>query len=212
MHHWLKLCWLILFSTAALADTNQLCKPTPFLNPGFDFKAFAQCQKFINKCPHMGAIVNETCVNKQVKKQSVCSQAQQLAKTLNVSVSQLTATQVNQLTQFTVVFPADGQQQFYLLTPEHCVIDTVIDPRKLDSNLAKQYKDKSFMMTTWGKPQYHTNADGSQSVDILLKITDQCVACPTLGWATLEFTTAKDGSFLQARLKNFSEQQPQAAQ
>lgn len=133
----------------------------------------------------------------------VCLQLKKLSAELKIFASLLTASQIGNLTLLEVRFPADGQKQYYLISRQGYLINTLIDPRSLNGALAKKYKKTDFLILNRDEPGWQIYPDGSQSFNFLLRIADTCLACRTIGWATLYFKFSKTGELNCISLLNF---------
>lgn len=71
-------------------------------------------------------------------------------------------------------------------------------------DFAKKYQQASFFIVNWNEPGYSINKDGSHKFTVVLKITEDCLACPTIGWATLGFNFSKEGVLLGIKLDKFN--------
>lgn len=194
---------VLFFPALAIAQHYATCNPVPLLQQGFNIDHYQKCTALIRQCPKTGPIVNQSCVNQVTANNAVCNQLKSLADHLKTSVDSLSAKKIANFTIITQLFVADGQEQYFILTPNACLIDTVIDPRKLDNNIAKQYKSNSFLIMNSGVPRYQVNRDGSKTFITLLKVTKGCRACPVIGWATIHSNFTADGSLKDTTLESF---------
>lgn len=184
------------------------CKFPPYLAKGFDTNSYSQCDKFIKQCPGSGVLHEKSCVEGITKKYKSCAQFRKLVTELHLPANQVTVTSLGEFSVVTLTFPADGQFSYYIISPNGCLLDTKIDPRKLDSNLNSQFQNKSFMMTYAGEPQYQTNSDGTPSIAVVLRITDTCIACPLIGYAKIKFDFDKNGNLTKTSLVSFDKNKP----
>src|SRR3989344_2517442 len=121
------------------------------LSKAFDFKAYQQCQSLIHQCPKQGPFIDETCATKTAQSHVICQQSMQLSQAVGSSIAQLNITSAAQFQIVEVTFPADGQADYYLLTPQGNLINTIIDLSKIDLKLAEQAKTTHFLIMNWGK-------------------------------------------------------------
>lgn len=84
-------------------------------------------------------------------------------------------------------YPADGQNQYYLLQSNGKLIDTIIDPRDVNSMLKGMYVDYAFMVTSNGKLTIKKQK-AKTLVIVPLRITRACIACELIANASLMFT------------------------
>lgn len=190
---------LLLFSVIAKADIQSHQQYYPFLSKGFNIHNYQLCKKFIQSCP-VDIFPEPSCVEKIFQTKQVC---QQFAKLTDVIGTQfITVKQIAKFFLITQTFPGDGQNSYYLLSKGY-LIDTSIDPRNLDLNLGKKYKKNSFFIVNWDEPHYQKNKQGSQSFLAQLRITEGCLACPSIAIAEIEFQFNKKGDYLFTKLKSF---------
>lgn len=194
-----KIIYLLwLFSVVAKADFKSHEQYYSFLQ-NFNIHKYQQCNKLILSCP-VNPFPDADCVEKIVQTKEVC---QQFAKLTDVVGDRLiTVKQIAKFSLITETFFGDGQNNYYILNKGY-LIRTYIDPRDLDANLDKKYKKTSFFIVNWGEPRYQKNTDGSQNFLAKFRITDGCLACPTIAFATIEFRFSKIGDYLGPKLKSF---------
>lgn len=193
---------LLLLPLFAKADNLPKNNYYPFLKQGFNISSYQKCRTLIRKCPLEGVFPALSCVNKIVGENRVCAQFAKVVDIVSADLTTLLAKQVKGFTLFDVLYTADGQHEYYILSKGH-LINTNSDPRSLSDVFAKQYKTTSLFIVNWGEPKYHVNPDGSQHFTTVLKITEGCLACPIIGWATLAFNFTKKGNFLSIKLIHF---------
>ena len=195
----------MLASLAALAGNLQQNKQYDFLQNGLNLQNFNQCAVAVQKCPMIGSVREASCVDKAAKDNQVCSQSNQLADVLGISISQLQVKQQGNLTMVTAVYPADGQMHYYIAMPNGRLVDTVVDPRTLDTKLASKYSSSSFYTVNRSEPTIKTHDDGTQSVSAKLRVTEGCVACTVIGTAKVKFEFSQAGDLLKTKLDDFSD-------
>lgn len=189
------------------ANFIPACKPLPFLNSGFDLKKYKACTTLMNQCPAAGALPSPSCA-KEISKEPACQQLNKLAQAVNADLNQISTKQDGPFTLVDIYFPADGQNHYYIVTPQHCLIDTVVDLKKLNQKLAQQYPKTAFMTLNWDEPRYRIESDGTHNFYAHLVVTDTCVACKVLGYAKLKFNFAKQGNLIGVHLLEFSDHKP----
>ncbi|NNM58479.1 MAG: hypothetical protein HKM04_01525 [Legionellales bacterium] len=163
------------------------------------------CKAGIEQCPKTGPYYDNSCVSKTVEQNASCQSVSSIAKAVNASITQLGFSPINAYNIVTVTYSADGQVQNYILSPKGCLVDTVIDPRKLSPDLKNKYRGKELIVVNTQPPIGKKNADGSETFTVLLRVTTDCVACTTLGWATISFTFDLHGNLVNTTLKRFSQ-------
>lgn len=176
----------------------------PFLAHGFNINNYEKCLVLIRHCPLNGLFQESSCVAQVLRDNKVCWQYEKLTHVLGCEPTQWSATHVKGFTIIDRYFTADGQDWYYIISKDY-LIDTNIDPRSLSPALAKKYPKTSFFIVNWGKPQYGVNPDGSQRFTVILRVTDTCLACSVIGWATLEFNFTKEDVFLNSKLESFKQ-------
>ncbi len=190
---------LFLFSVVAKADIKSHEQYYSFLSQGFNIHNYQQCHKLIQSCL-VDVFPDANCIEKILQTKEVCQQFRKLKQVLNST--SITVKQIADFSLITEIFLADGQKNYYILSKGH-LITTDIDPRELDVNLAKKYKETPFFIVNYAEPRYQLNKNGTQSFLVTLKITDGCLACPRIALATIEFKFSKIGDYLILQLKKF---------
>lgn len=190
---------LLLFSVIAKADIKSHQQYYSFLSKRFNIHNYQLCNKFIHSCP-IDIFPDLNCVEKILQSKEVCQQFARLTDAIGDQL--ITVKQIANFFLITQTFPGDGQNNFYILSNGY-LIKAYIDPRKLDISLDKKYKKTSFFIVNWGEPKYKKNKEGSHSFLTKLRITDGCLACPSIAFATIEFQFNKKGDYLGPKLKSF---------
>lgn len=195
-----KIAYLLwLFSAIAKADIKSQESYYSFLNQGFNIHKYQQCNKLIQSCPK-NAFPDTDCVKKILQSKEVC---QQFAKLTDIVGNWLiTVKQIADFFLITETFPGDDQNSYYILSKGY-LVKIYVDPRDLEPSLAKKYKKTSFFILNWGEPWYQQNTDGSKIFLAKFKITDGCLACPNIAFATIEFRFSRLGDYLGPKLKSF---------
>ncbi len=194
-----KIVYLLwLFSVVAKADIKSHQQYYSFLQD-FNIHKYQQCKQLIQSCPG-GVFADVNCVKKILQTKEVCQQFAKLTEV--VSDQPITVKQIAKFYLITQNFLGDGQYSYYVLSNGY-LIETYIDPRDLDASLEKKYKKNSFFIVNWGEPRYQKNTDGSQNFLAKFRITDRCLACPSIAFAIIEFKFNKRGDYLGPKLKSF---------
>jgi len=188
---------LLLFSSLALAKPATYSQHHDFLVGGFNISHYQQCKALLKKCYVGGFWPKVSCVKPILARNKVCKQYQQLLKVVGMSTYTVFLEKMGNLTLLRMFFMADGQNWYKVMTPKGNIIDTQIDPRKLDKSLATKYHKTSFMIADEEKPKYTLNANGSQTIITIFDVQNTCLACETIGTAKIKFQFSKDGSFQQ---------------
>lgn len=131
-----------------------------------------------------------------------CDQASQLAKALDTQL--INSIAVKKTAGFYIIdriFFADGQHNYYILTPSGYLLNTLIDPRKLDSKLAARYQNANLFLANWDTPQYFRNK--LQSFIITVRATDTCLACKTIGSARIKIDFDDNETLVSIKLLSF---------
>lgn len=200
---------LLFLPLSAMATIEGFCDPTPSIIGGFNFKNYQTCKSLLNQCPKHGPVIDEKCDHQVTSQNPVCIQLKRVSMKLYSSPADITVQRMGKnLILATHTYVADGQQEYAILTPNACTVHTVVDPRKLNPEIAKQYQGVEFVMSTWGAPRYQLNQDGSQIVSILLKVTKSCRACEVVGWAKENFYFTADGRLTDVQLESFQKKEP----
>ncbi|MEN9917241.1 MAG: hypothetical protein RLY40_1173 [Pseudomonadota bacterium] len=188
-----------LFSVAAQADIKSHESYYSFLSQGFNIHKYQQCKQLIQSC-RRDVFPDADCVEKMLQTKEACQQFAKLTSLLGswfISVKQIA-----NFSLITETFPGDGQRSYTILSNGH-LINVYADPRDLDASLEKKYKKTSFFIVNWGEPKFQKNRDGSQNFLAKFKITDGCLACPSIAFATIEFRFSEIGNYLGPKLKSF---------
>ncbi|MBY0377380.1 MAG: hypothetical protein K2Q33_02295, partial [Gammaproteobacteria bacterium] len=104
-------------------------------------------------------------------------------------------------------YPADGQFQYYIISPKGQIIDTRMDPRQYSSILKMQYPNKDLIISNVDPIQFKGKVDKPMTFIATVKVSDGCVACAILGYATSRFIFKKNGELQTIRLISFSKQE-----
>ncbi len=192
----IALIGLVLNFHIALA-TNSLCKYYAFLKPGFNMSNYQSCQVLIKQCSKKNLSVDQSCIEKLTSRNMACQQFNQLADAVQMPITALKITQAGQFNIVDKIFSADGQHQYYLITPTGCLLDTRIDPRKLSASLANQYKNVDFIFVNTEQPSYSLSDDGNHHFSLKFTIAKNCLACERVGNFSLHFEFNSKGN-LQA--------------
>jgi hypothetical protein len=191
-------------SVAAYAGSPVVCKPLPKAAKDFNVNDYNNCITSVYQCPKNGPYYDDNCVTKAAEQNAACKSVSAIAKAVNASITQLSFSPIDAYNIVTVTYPADGQIQNYILSPKGCLVDTVIDPRKLSTNLKNQYPEKELMIVNTELPTGKKHDDGSETFNVLLRVTEDCLACTVLGWANVVFAFDAQGNLVSTTLKHFS--------
>jgi hypothetical protein len=184
------------------ADIKSKNNDYPFLAQGFDITFYQKCKDLIAKFPVDHFYHDKLLISKVSRTQKVCNQLENISQTFAVIPA---AKQVKAFTIFDLYHSGDSQHEYYILSKVN-LLATAVDPRTLNTDLAKKYNKTSFFIVNWSEPQYYVNVDGSQKFTVVLKITESCLACPIIGWATLGFNFTKEGVLRGIELERFQEE------
>ncbi len=198
---------IISFSSAVFADPEinlGTCSYPDTLSHGIDITAYKQCLAKFNQCPKNGPYLDVKCVKTVLAKDSTCHQLDQLAEQINASADFIQVQKQAGFSIIDVTYPADGGHQYSLLSPSGCLIDTVVDPRDLDSKLKQQYAKNDFYLEAINKPSFTQKPDGTQSFVIEIEAKNQCRACTVFGTAKIAFNFSKEGKWKTTELLSFT--------
>lgn len=202
---------LIGFSCAALAvpaDADEpinlgKCSYLDDFKQGFDKSAYQACVTKINQCTKNGPYLDETCVQKTMNGEANCQQLNILAKEINASPEFIQAEQQAHFTILDVTFPADGGHEYAILSPQGCLIDTVVDPRDLSPAIKKKYAKNDFYLEAKKKPVYKQLPDSTHQFTVQIQAKNQCRACAVIGTAKIAFNFSKTGEWKKTELLSF---------
>jgi len=203
---YLFITMLLICPQLALAKPMTYSQHHSFLKNGVNFPHYRKCKLLLHKCPVDGRFPKASCTNRVLLNNKVCTQYQLLLRLLAMPASTVRLQKIANLVLLKISFPADGQDRYKLITPQGNVINTNIDPRKLDKALAIKYNGVSFLLVNERKPSYIRHHDGTQSVTVVFDVNNTCLACETIGVAKIQFRFHKDGTFQKPpKLISFSE-------
>lgn len=196
-----------LASTTAAAPS--IMNP-PTLKNGFNTARASQCTRVFKACenPKKGPLPDDVCVQRKVKANPSCDQLQELADKLETSPALLGVTAAPN--GFAIVrknYPADGQFQNYIISRTGQIVDTRMDPRQYSSLLKIQYPNKDLIISNVDPVQSKGAANKRMTFITTVKVSDGCLACSILGYATTRFVFKKDGTLQTIRLISFSKQE-----
>lgn len=184
----------------AVANNSVSCTRHPFLKQGFNIAQYGQCRKLIQQCSLNGMVVDESCIKKKSRANSVCKQLNQLSELVQMPIISITAQKIADFIVIDKKFSADGQDQYYLISPSGCMLDTQIDPRKLDSALASRYKNVDFIFVNVEEPRYKSGANDSHNFLLSFEIAQNCLACERIGRFTINFNFDQAGKLRKVSL------------
>jgi hypothetical protein len=193
------LCLLPLVAHAA-----PTCQYHDFLKNGIRQQDYKQCQALIQLCTEKGLSFDASCVKQTVANNDVCYQLDQIGQLTDGGVPFIVVEPQGQFALIDQIFPADGKDHYYIVSPQGCIVDTHMDPREFTKFLAKKFEKADFLLMNEGKPLIKNHSDGGVSFTTILKVTETCVACKVIGWARIEVTFAPNGKMTSTRLLNFS--------
>lgn len=164
--------WIV-FATCLFVSTS-FAMPVPTTNitrlsladKHFSYADYQQCKKgALHDCPDLLA----------------------LAKALQIDSSLLKLSRVSDIIMLVrKTYLADGQQQYYILLADGRLINTIIDPRKIDPTLNGMYLGDTFIIINDDKPKILVTKNTTKIV-VPLRITRNCLACDLVATASLEF-------------------------
>ncbi len=180
----------------------------PLLNTGaapinFTMKNYNQCLAQLRQCPKHGPSYSIRCMANLINNTPSCQALTEIAKQLNTTIDTLRVLPVHGFYLITQQFFADGQQQFFLLTPQEKLINTIIDPRSLDVPLKKKYAKSIWLITNTTTPHYQRLDPHQVAFAVNLKINKNCLACQPFGYVTVLFVFDNHGELLSKELTAF---------
>jgi hypothetical protein len=201
----LKLLALLLAPALSIAGNASHSVNYAFLKNGFNMQAYQTCNAELQKCPIEHGFPTDACAKKAVKNTSDCKQLNMLTEKLHGILGLVTATAADKFAIITQQFPADGQEEHYIISPLGYLVKTNIDPRSIDASLAQRYKDAEFFTKTDGNVEADMATDGEAHFTVPLRITKACAACEVLGVAKVQFNFTRMGKPMKTRLVSFQE-------
>lgn len=200
-----KLLTLILILFPLIGETKPNIKYHSFLKNGFNNIDGTHCLNLITACPIEHNFPNEICVKNVLNNHPYCDQLQKLSQILKVSASQLTVLPEGFFSLVNVIYPADGQHRYYIITPRGYLVDTVIDPRSLNKYLQQKYKKADFLISNEDTPYYEKELNGNHQFSAILKINESCLACKIIGRAKVDFNFDPQGKLVSIILVGFDD-------
>ncbi|MFN7098608.1 MAG: hypothetical protein ACK4PR_13800, partial [Gammaproteobacteria bacterium] len=171
---------LACFSTTIYASSAISCQPLPAAAKNFNANDYNNCITSVYQCPKTGPYYDNTCVTKAAAQNPTCKSASAIAKAVNASITQLSFSPMDAYNIVTVTYPADGQVQNYILSPKGCLVDTIVDPRKLSKDLHSEYAEKELVIVNTELPTAKKQDNGNETFSVLLRVTQECLACTVL--------------------------------
>jgi hypothetical protein len=195
---------------AAPAPHNRnLCQYHASLRGGIHPNNIRQCQRLFTRLSHKkrcqfnGVFLNQSCKNALIK-QPVCQQTNALLNAIPwASIKTLSAKSYGNLTLIRATAVADGVTSYAIINPQGCLVNANIDPRTLSHQVDKIDPQQSFIVLP-EKPRYTRYRNQQQVMSFRLKINAPCLACQTVGTATVRFYFAQNGALTGAALRHFS--------
>ena len=170
---------------AIAANLNDICNSQTFLKSGLNVKQFQQCQEHIQNCPKMGPLPVLACVNKVVATLAVCKQTQLLAAKLQNSAAAFKAREYGKLILITETFVADGNKQYFIVTPQGCLINTVY---------SKKYAVAPNLINNVSPPSYQQFDRNRMGFNVPLVVTKGCLSCPVVANTVTKFQFDTNGN------------------
>lgn len=205
LHYFIPL--LFLMPSLAFCIPVIECKNLSFLKPSFMINNAEKCQLLLSKCPLQNGSPDPLCIKKTINANKICYQLNMLAKFIHASPFFIKLQAINNFILVDQKFIADNQDSYYLITPRNCLINTKVDPRNLNAELEKQYKNTAFVIMNWSKPEISITKEGVYQVSSTLKINKACLACGTVGFAEIHFYFSAQGKLSHVSLVRFSKNQ-----
>lgn len=186
--------------TGETTETQSYIHQLAFLSDGFNMKNYSSCKTLIaNKCPAKSATPD--CADGLLK-EPVCGQLEKLSQTIGAQMSSVSVKQNGKVMMVSQSFIADGQAEYYIITPSNQLIDTNIDPLKLNTMLKQKYQNVSLLPVHWGKAKVKLSQNKQQIFDFSMKAHDTCMACRVVVSYDLRFAFDKSGKFIDVKLRN----------
>jgi hypothetical protein len=170
-----------------------------FLADGFSMQNYNACKTLIAKnCPAKSATPD--CTNTLTKEPS-CEQLGKLSQAIGSQMALVAVKEQGNVMLVSQAFIADGQDEYYIITSTKQLIDTNIDPFKLDTRLQKKYKNATLLPLHSGAPKVK-RLPNKQVFTFSMKAHDTCLACKIILAYDLQFSFDKKGKFIDAILLN----------
>ncbi len=194
---------LLLIGSLAQAGHLPTCKSYPFLRNGFDMTRYQVCQSQLATCTQREATQHAACLKRLYTQSPACEQMSKLSSTLAAAPSDLSVEKVGAYVLVDHLYRADGQHDYYILSPSGCMVNTNIDPRTISAAVDKQYNQLKLLTVNWEKPYYEA-IDDKDTFYSTVKVTKDCLACEVIGWKKVKFTFSKNGKLLSVQILNFT--------
>ena len=197
----------ITISLLLLSSPIYACQKV--LNSMFNLSGFKQCQSLVSRCPSQGPLPNKECESKILETRKVCQQGRALVHALMSRTTLLSMTNFDPYYLVAQYYIGDGKTGYSILTPKGCLVSTLVNPKKVSTSLAKQYRNTSFGIMNLGKPSLKHEPNEPLIFSVPLRITDTCLACRVIGDAVLNFEFTEQGKLAKITLASFSRHQDQ---
>lgn len=194
---------LLLMPLGGEGAVTMNCTNHLFLQGGFRIQDYKQCKQAIEGCPIQGVIPEQSCVKRILNARDECKQFAATADVLKMPASAISAKQFDAFTVIDEIFYADGQHQYYIITPQGCMVNTNIDPRSVDTEFANKYNNMELMTVNSNPPSYQANPDGSHEFIVQLRMTAGCLACQLIGDAAVKYVFPRQSTQYQVSLEKF---------
>lgn len=193
----------VLMSMLAQAGHLPTCDDQPFLRNGFDMTRYQLCQTQVAHCTQKEMSQQSTCQQHAYTVSPACAQLNKLATTLSAHASDLHIEKVGAYALVDHFYRADGQHDYFIISPSGCMVNTNIDPRTISAAVDKQYNQLKLLTINWEKPYYEAIND-KDTFYSTVKVTKDCLACAVVGWKKVTFTFNKKGKLLSVQILNFT--------
>lgn len=205
----LPLCVLLLIPVFSMASTLNQPVNYSFLKNGFNMQSYKICDQQLKKCAEQGrpsGFLAEACVKKILPSTPDCNQLNKLSEKIDGILGFITAkASVNNFAIITQIYPADGQEEHYIISPLGYLVKTNIDPRLIDADLKKQYEKVDFYTKTNGDVETEIKRN-TILFTVPLQITKTCSACEGIGKAKIQFNFSKNGKLIKITLTSFEKE------
>lgn len=168
----------------------------------FNLSNYHQCRAHWTHCHKTGPYYSVRCVASTAKTQSSCYQVALLAKQLATSIDALSVKPIDQFFLVTQHFYADGQQHYFILTPQNKLVDPLRFTPAITQKLQAKFGQKA-LYTYLGSPRTRVTSN-ERLFGFKLSAQQGCLACKQLGVVTLRLIFSSSGHYLQQQLLDTS--------
>lgn len=181
--------FLLLNQVYAIESSSWYTKDDALKN-GISNTAYNSCKQALNQCPKNSGFYDNKCLNNILSKNPNCSQTKYLLNKFNINYDSLTIEAINNYSIIDHIFLADGQHEYYIISPTGYVVNTKINPLAYNKQLVKKYQTNFDVINNFNAPYLVKRTPITFATILTAK---DCVACKVILCSTAKFTFSKRG-------------------